>query len=157
MAGDRWRNAEEAVVAGRADVDDLINWIAGRPDQSMLEFFQVVQVIDVSPFSITQKLVKVCRRRLADDCIALAGHVKHKVSKGKVRRVDQSAWTCQYALRLCSAPHTILEWAGDRTRVGIEQLLVHPRLLRAARYVHLALSLPGRHGSPKKEDIWVWE
>jgi hypothetical protein len=24
MAGDRWRNAEEAVVAGRADVDDLI-------------------------------------------------------------------------------------------------------------------------------------
>lgn len=157
IAGEKWENAEKAVFVGKADVDDLISWIAGKPQHSMLDLVQVVHLSDVSPSAVTQKLVRICRRQLADDCMALGGHVRHTVGKGKVRRVDQSAWTCQFALRLCSAPHTIPDWAGDRTRLGIEQLLAHPRLLRAARYVHLALSLSGRHGPPKKEEIWVWE
>jgi hypothetical protein len=157
IAGEKWLKAEEAVVAGRVDVDDLIGSIAAKPQQFMLDLVQVFQLSDLSPFTVAQKLAGVCRRHLPEDTMALGGQVRHAVSKGKARRVDQSAWTCQYALRLCSAPHTIHDWAGERSRLGIEQLLAHPRLLRAARYIHLALSMPGRRGPSKKEDIWVWE
>jgi hypothetical protein len=157
ILGENWRRAEEAVRSGKVDVDDLIDCIGGKPQQAMLDLVQILHLNDLGPFTVTQKLARICRRCLADDCFALAGQVKQTLRNGKVRRVDQSAWTFQYALRLCSAPHTLLDWAGDRAQLGMEQLLNHPRVLRAARYVHLALSLPSRHGPARKEQIWIWE
>jgi hypothetical protein len=48
------------------------------------------------------------------------------------------AWIAEFALRLASAPETLLPWAEERLQPGLRFLLKYPLIMRVARYIVLA-------------------
>ncbi|MCA9641098.1 MAG: hypothetical protein KC492_10400, partial [Myxococcales bacterium] len=54
---------------------------------------------------------------------------------------DCAAWLAEFSLRIASSPMTLAAWAKDDTDAGIRTLLEVPTLLRAARFLVLAVEL----------------
>lgn len=53
---------------------------------------------------------------------------------------DHLRWLSEFALRLASAPHTVEAWADGRAGKALHNLLAHPELMRAARYITLIVA-----------------
>jgi hypothetical protein len=81
-----------------------------------------------------------------------------------IRRIDPTArppvdwnWMSEFLLRLASSPNVALTWGRGNTRAGIDLSMRSPMMLRAARYIVLAMTFsfegPGV-GSPYGG--WTW-
>lgn len=129
--------------------------------------FHLRKTVSSKP-SLLEKLAKICavpRVFSADEWVdnlvsALGDEVPEERTKvqriGKVShiKVTHRDWFAEFALRLCSRPETLQTWADKRYELGLEKMLAHPTLVRAARYIALTASSYGRKYSPY---TWDWE
>lgn len=121
--------------------------------------------------SLSEKLAKICAVPQAfstDEWIsnlvfALGDEVpevRTRVQKiGQISRIKITSreWFAEFALRLCSRPETLQMWADKRYELGLEKMLAHPTLVRAARYVVLTTYRKSSDGKRTLPYIWDWE
>jgi hypothetical protein len=71
--------------------------------------------------------------------------------------LDQT-WFAEFALRIASAPATVMQWAGEDAMRAIQLLIDAPVVLRAARYAVLFLARTGQNLEPTiPYGGWPWE
>lgn len=143
-AGTRWAQLEER---------------GARDDQ-----FSFQQLQDTVGDDTYQKaLAAAIRRRLlswqalepakrAEEFAAVLSTFKHRTF------VDHTEWHfTEFLLRLASEPATITEWPESAIRTALERTLVSPVLLRAARFVVLAVHLDESEDSGSTYRGWSWK
>ena len=66
---------------------------------------------------------------------------------GRVQGVgpEDSAWLAEFALRMASDPSTLEAWASEHIDAGTRKLLEVPTLVRAARFLVLAVDKQKEH------------
>jgi hypothetical protein len=143
-AGTRWAQLEER---------------GARDDQ-----FSFQQLQDTVGDDTYQKaLAAAIRRRLlswqalepakrAEEFAAVLSTFKHRTL------VDHAEWHfAEFLLRLASEPATIMEWPESAIRTALDRTLVSPVLLRAARFVVLAVHLDESEDSGSTYRGWSWK
>jgi hypothetical protein len=148
-----WRKAE-------------INYCTGKNVDS----FYLRKAVSSKP-SLIEKLSKICpapRVFSADEWVnnlvaALGDEVPEERTKVQKNsqishiKVIKRAWFAEFALRLCSRPETLQTWADKRYELGLDKMLAHPTLVRAARYIVLTVN---RRSSADYKSLpykWEWE
>lgn len=143
-----WKKAETQYCSGKVGSD-----------------FYLHKAVSSKP-SLLEKLSKVCESRhwySVDEWVdrlvfALGDEIPeertkvHKIGKISHIKVTSRDWFAEFALRLCSRPDTLQEWADKRYELGLEKMLLYPTIARAARYIVLRLN--------KEKRIfynWDWE
>ena len=71
-----------------------------------------------------------------------------------INRAPFSEWLVELALRLASEPWAASEWAKDRMKSGLEVLLRSTQLVRAARFMVLAVDRQVENKN--RPTAWIW-
>lgn len=71
---------------------------------------------------------------------------------------EHSAWLSEFVLRLVSDPGTVNDWAGEFVDASVRKLLLAPTLVRAARFLVLAVDQHKKSGIASGEVYagWGW-
>ena len=149
--GETWARAERQVRTGEGDAEALADHIPSRstPPRWRDALPTPAELASADRSGRVDLLVRLGRALAA---LPAAGNSRPS------RRSERARWLAELALRLASAPHTVVPWAGGHLDDGLAHVLDHPPLIRAARYV--VLSVPT---APDAGDVpltpypsWSW-
>ena len=69
---------------------------------------------------------------------------------------EHPGWVAEFALRLASAPHTLVSWSGDHLDAALHLVIDAPQVFRAARYAVIASSNSDDASGPALYPTWTW-
>ncbi len=154
-------------------IDDGFGWrkaevqfCAGKNTDS----FYLRKAVSSNP-SLLEKLAKFCAAprffsadEWVDNLVSVLGdevpEERTKVQRiGKIShiKITRRDWFAEFALRLCSSPETLPTWADKRYELGLEKMLAHPTLVRAARYIVVTVNRKTLNGYKNLPYTWDWE
>jgi hypothetical protein len=143
-----------------AALSDLCHELAGRSMAERAAAFAALLAIE-SLRGIGRPAQGIRLRREGRGQLVIYGTPGARLSTGGVLAgsglLDQT-WFAEFALRVASAPATVLQWAGEDAMHAIQLLVDAPVVLRAARYAVLYLARTGQNLEPTVPyGGWPWE
>ncbi len=130
LGGDQWARSESTLTGGAvADLTPLKHAVANRRDQAGIAAAIGLEIAALANADVSARVA-----RLAE--IAESFGVLRPAARDQG---NSPSWLAEFALRIASSPGEVAEWAGDRLRPTIQELLQEtPVLARAARYMVIA-------------------
>ncbi len=142
-AGTRWAQLEE-----RGARDDQFSF-QQLQDTVGDETYQKALAAAIRRRVVSWQALEPTKR--AEEFAAVLATFRHRTL------VDRIEWHfAEFLLRLASEPATIMEWPESAIRTALERALVSPVLLRAARFVVLAIHLDEAEDSGSTYRGWSW-
>jgi hypothetical protein len=145
VCGDRWQRLEQKLLEGREPAMTEFREAIGS------DRYQRELALDLS-HQIDRYREGDMTRRCSKLTFALRTHAR----RAGVR--SDEILFAEFLLRLASDPATLATWPREVLRMALQQTLASPVLLRAARYVVLAV---GQGVDSARPDVlydgWVWE
>jgi len=143
IAGARWAHLEEG--GAREDAYSFQQLQKGVGEES----YQQALAAAIQRRLLGWEVLEPAKR--AEDFATVLATFKHRTL---VERSDSRF--AEFLLRLTSEPATITGWPEDEVRSSIERALVSPVLVRAARFLVLAIHLDEEDDSGSTYRGWSW-
>jgi len=143
-AGTRWAQLEE-----RGARDDEFSF-QQLHDTVGEETYQRAMAEAIRRRLLTWQTLEPSKR--AEEFASVLSTFKHRTL------VDRAEWHfAEFLLRLASDPATVMDWPLSALRTALDRTLVSPVLLRAARFVVLAIHLDEDEDSGSVYRGWSWK
>jgi hypothetical protein len=160
LCGSRWEKEESRPAS---DLVALSRLIPSRGADQNLGYYlhrEVQSLASQAPSKIAKRLALFAE----ETGLLSPGATQRTVVNGiaLVRRIrctgpQDSVWLSEFALRIASDPASVDKWAGIHFEAGVERLLSVPALMRAARFLVVAVD-QNRKASVTTGDQYVgWE
>jgi hypothetical protein len=123
---------------------------------------QLAAAIGENPYQAT---IAAELKRHAGQYVSLSNSDRVQEFARVLRRIDPSIgqvrdplWLPEYLLRLASSPDKALAWAGEPARAWVHTAMLKPIMLRAARYLVLAVhQLSNDIETGAAYNGWAWQ
>lgn len=158
IGGNRWEKAEQDLPRSRGDetVRIALEAVSSKRDEGKIVTViadDVHELAEMPPRERVARLAELGRRILG--LAADRGSGEGKTGDGP----ERLEWFSEFALRLASAPATVVDWAGENVDAAIARLVEVPALARAARLM-VFLTAGSRSSAEYESGIlykgWDW-
>lgn len=150
-----WKNLELNYCRNPNDVYAKESLIKAISSKSYIQSgLKRLNVFDRSSEELVEDLAEIFKSEVKPE------HIRRNLNTGLARaiiKVLRQDWFAEFALRLCSHPETLKEWAlsDEKYKIGLKKLLSTPSLTRAARFI--ALNVGHDAMSNTRYYKWDWE